>query len=686
MTDRDDPQPSDPQSDDTQPSDKQSSDIGRRLGGIASGIDVGELETARTNVDGVVGRRRARKRVGAGLGAAAVIALVASAVVLTIGGNEPDTLVTTDDTIAPDIAPDDSVDAPEPTLAPPLATAQPVRLIEDAVRPGSSAGTNGAPQFGEWIVPWDDGFLVGAMQFAPQRLPDELPAEVLALFPQEVIDFFDGDLPDTIAEATEQLSEAGLLDVVTEVIQNNPAASDAIYGAPTEAPTLDVRFTVDGVDWEPREMVLPPGATYLSSVTAVGDRLAAVYSVVDPLTSSSADGTITVATTADLNAWTTQDIVVPSPGELPDGFTWQVSAQGFAANDNGWVVSVYDSVDMDPYALVPVEVRDEIDSANGFGLNTDELGITIDYDFDDTGNTAGQSRTFTWDELGVAPELAQLVSGQNAASTLWAATWDGEPMPTDGPRDGGTIAVTPAGFVQWTDQSWFSPDGITWAASPLPDGVSWVSGAFDIDGGLIVMASNETGETSFHRVDERGGNAVLLDLPVPAATSFAPNGPFGGSMTSGAVVSADPVIVPGEERLSVEADGYRLTLLEPAGIFEVTEVATGVVVLSESPFGVGTADDSNIVFDDAGITVTDPTTGEVLVMFSNEVIDASEQAYFDTGGGDYTPDFWVIASLDGERFVVDDLEGPTDGPTSLATNGTRLLVQSGTNWIIYDLA
>jgi len=151
-------------------------------------------------------------------------------------------------------------------------------------------------------------------------------------------------------------------------------------------------------------------------------------------------------------------------------------------------------------------------------------------------------------------------------------------------------------------------------------------------------------------------------------------------------VSADPLVVPGEERLSVEADGYRLTLLEPARIFEVTEVATGVVVVSQNSIGVGAADDSNIVFDDAGITVIDPTTGEVLAMFSNEVINASEQAYFDAAGGDYTPDFWVIASLDGERFVVDDLEGATDGPTSLATNGTRLLVQSGTNWTIYDLA
>ncbi len=121
-------------------------------------------------------------------------------------------------------------------------------------------------EYGEWIVPWEDGFLVGSMAYQPQPLPDELPEEVVALFPQEVIDLFGGDLPATISEATEQLSEAGLLEVVSEIIQNNPAASEAIYGVETGPPTLDVRYTVDGITWEPREVVAPPGATYFSGV------------------------------------------------------------------------------------------------------------------------------------------------------------------------------------------------------------------------------------------------------------------------------------------------------------------------------------------------------------------------------------------------------------------------------------
>ena len=564
----------------------------------------------------------------------------------------------------------------------PVAAAQPVELSDVAAARGSAAGVNGAPEYGEWIVPWEDGFLVGSMSFPPQPLPDELPEEVIALFPQEVRDFFGGDLPATISEATEQLSEAELLDAVAEVIRNNAAASEAVYGVDAGPPTLDVRYTVDGVTWEPREVSAPPGATYFSSVAAVDDRLAVVYSNVDPMTGTTSDGTVTVATTSDLSTWTEQDIVVPSPGELPDGINWSVYAQELVANGDGWVLSVSDSIDADPFALLPQDVRNEMDAGNGFGFGTTDTGITVDFDAD--GNNPSTSRTFTWDELGVAPEVAQLVSEQDYSPTLWAAPWDGQPTLADAPPMMGPIASAPAGFVQWTDQTWFSTDGITWTASPLPEGAAWVSGAFGIDGGLIVMSSTESGESAVYRLDERGGNAVLLDLPLPDSSSLSPTGPVGGSGPSGAVVSVDALVAP-QEQVSVEVDGYRLTLPGRSGVFEVTDVATDEVVVSERPLGEG-AEDSLLRFDESGITVIDPTTDDVLVVFSQDVLETAQNEYFDQGGGDYNPDFWLLASLDGERFVLDDLEDVIDGPMSLATNGSRLLLLSGANWIIYDLA
>jgi hypothetical protein len=655
----------------------------RRLEGLASGIEVGDAAQARASVDGVVGRRRVRRRVGAALGAAAVVAVAATTVVLTLGDSDPDTFVTSDDTMAPDISSDTTeADAPVPTLD--LATGPSVEVVEGVAQPGSVPGTNGAPEYGEWVVPWDEGFLVGSTWSPPQPLPEELPDEVIALFPQEVIDLFGGDLPATIAEATDQLSAAGLLDVVSTIILDNPAAYDAIYGAPTEAPTLEVRYTVDGRSWEAREFTPPADATYLSSVTAVGDRLAVVYSLLDPLTGAPLDGTITVATTTDLTTWTTQDIEVPSPGELPAGIDWSVFAQGLVANDSGWMLSVYSSVDVDPLSLLPGDVRDEIDASNGLGTSFDSAGITVEYDFDETGSNPGQTLTFGWDELGIAPEFAQLLGDQDYSPTYWSASWDGVPVPTDAPIGAGPLAATPAGFVLWNDQTWFSTDGVVWASAPLPDGVASVGGAFAIDGGLILLASSERGEPLVVRVDERGGNASTLDLELGVSGSLSSTTPFAGTATNATIVVADPPVSP-EDQLTVELDGYRLTQVGFGGIFEVTEVATGEVVVSEGlSFG---DDEGSIRLDDDGsaITVLDPATGEVLVVFTEEVLQASEEAYFDDGGGEYDPDFVLIGSVDGERFLVDEIDDAFDGPTSVATNGDRLLLQSAGDWSLYEL-
>ena len=188
----------------------------RRLDEVASVVDVGDLEVARADVGHRVGRRRTRRRIGVTIGAVAVIAAATTAV-LTVGGDEPDTLVTTDDTQVTASLPDDDVESPEPTLA--VAPVTPsVEVIDGVAQVGASAGSNGAPEYGEWSVPWEDGFLVGSTYFPPQPLPDELPEEVRALFPQEVLDLFDGGLPATISEATTMLSDAGLLDVVSEII------------------------------------------------------------------------------------------------------------------------------------------------------------------------------------------------------------------------------------------------------------------------------------------------------------------------------------------------------------------------------------------------------------------------------------------------------------------------------------
>ena len=575
-------------------SDAGQAQMRRRLDHVAAAVDVGELETARAAVADRVGRRRTRKRVGAALGAVAAITL-ATAGVLTIGGDDPDTLVTSDDVEVPATDAESTESTLE--LAPPTGR-QPVELIDGAARVVSSAGTDGAPEYGEWMVPWEDGFLVGSLSFPPQPLPDELPEEVLALFPPEVIEVFGGDLPATISEATERLSDAGLLDVVSQIIQDNPEAYDAIYGAPSNtAPTLDVRFTVDGVTWEPREMVLPAGADYLSNVTAAGDRIAAVYSISDPLTGMPIGDRVIVASTTDLVTWTTQDIVLTKPGDLPEGVTWSTFPASLVANDDAWVVSLFTSINVDPLVLLPAEVSAEIDSEAGYGLGTDDAGISILLDLDENGENPGRTLTYTWAELGISPEVAQLILDQDFTPEWWTSSWDGTPTPAAAPPMHGLAAATPSGFVIWTDRTWFSPDGVTWADSALPGDAMGVSGAFAIDGGLIVVAQGDGGDALVYRLDERGGDAVALELADVPAGSFSAVGPMSGSgagsATAGMIVDL-AAAVPDEALLSVEVDGYRLTALQPSGIFEVVELSTGEVVVSEAPFGPGGAASGSI--------------------------------------------------------------------------------------------
>ena len=89
----------------------------RRLDDVASVVDVGDLEVARADVGHRVGRRRTRRRIGVTIGAVAVIAAATTAV-LTVGGDEPDTLVTTDDTQVTASLPDDDVRSPRSRHSP----------------------------------------------------------------------------------------------------------------------------------------------------------------------------------------------------------------------------------------------------------------------------------------------------------------------------------------------------------------------------------------------------------------------------------------------------------------------------------------------------------------------------------------------------------------------------------------
>ena len=636
-----------------------------------------------------------RTRVGLAIGAAVALVAGAVAVVMLAGDDEPDTIATAEVTVADTVDSAPASTAPEVTVAEnPAAetsndaTGVQVNVLDGSAVPGAVAGDGGALEYAEWIVPWGDGFLAGSTVFPPQPLPAELPDDVVALFPQEVTDLFGGELPATIDEATQMLSEAGLLDEVADVLSNHPEASEAIYGIPvTEPPTVEARFTTDGSTWEPVELTLPAGTTYLQNVAAVDDRLVVAFEPTDARGIPGTTGTFTVASTTDLSTWTTQEVTVPGPSvELPAGIQRTVNTQGLVANENGWALTAFESINVDPLVLLrQAGLADpELPSDGGFGSGFDDTGIEVQID------TADGLRTdrYTWEELGIAPEVAAVLQESGYSSTVWASPWDGPAAPSESAAPFGALLATSAGFVQWGDGIAFSPDGRVWTQRTLPDSVAYVSGAFAFDDGVIVLTSGaEDATLDVYRIDATGSAAELLEIPgLPAVGQPGFIGP--GSSRSAIVIDAASPVLP-TDPLVVEVDGYRLTIRQPSGIFELSDVATGETIVTQDLSRIEPEDESSFEFGMDGVTVSDPETGEVIVVVPSDLMEAAqEELYGGFDGGEYAPDSWLLASVDGERFVVDDLDDGDglEGPLVAVANDERALVQIGNRWISYDLS
>jgi hypothetical protein len=657
-----------------------------RLHRAADAIEPGEMSLDR--VRATARRRSLRTRAGAVAGIVGLVAAGTVAVVATVDSDDPDTIVSADPTIPESPESTEAVDDTIATTLPDLARGVNVEVVQRSGVVGQAAGVGGAPQYGEWAVPWRDGFIVGAQAFTPQPLPAELPEEVVALFPPEVVELFDGELPPTINEATAILSEAGLLDEVTEILAANPAASEAIYSVPVDddGPTLDVRFTTDGVTWEPLEMTMPPGATYLPAVHAVGDRLVVAYATIDPTNGTNADGVVRVASTADLVTWDVQEVVTPPPPvTFPAGSGWSSDVAGFAANEAGWVLSLYSGANFNVEELLPADVRAELmSSETGYGMSTDETGVTIDRTVGDTTET----ESYTWDELGVAPEVAAYLGGQAGEPTLWSSRWGATPTPTTSGADTGygQLVATSAGFLRIGEDVEFSADGNTWTVVDLPVEDAFVSGSITFDGGAVLLVSDFGGGTELFRVDETGRSAVLLD--VSGLPRQLQSGYSASSRNAIMIDASEPP--PPPPPLVVEHDGHRLTIDHSDQSIEIVDLTSGEVVGEANLRSIGADGEGNVVFDEVGVTVTDPTTGEVLVTIPNDLLDAASQEQRPPDMDlEYNPDFWLLATRDGERFLLDDVDEGV-GPESpmvgvLASNGSTLLAQIGEGWVVYDL-
>jgi hypothetical protein len=520
---------------------------------------------------------------------------------------------------------------------------------------------------------------------APTDPPDSVPATVPA---EELTGVrFPVDAPE---------QEAGILPWGDGFLAITVEPFDEADG---EA-TIRASVTTDGSSWEPVEVSTPPGMQNPGRISAAGDRLV----IADSLSTADGGIVVRVASTTDLRNWSLQDFELPGARPLGDQSelgVWWPAMRSFAVSETGWVFEIVRIYSADVTTVLPSDVQRDL-VGRAYQVRSDDTGFTVAVNgADGSPPTPESTYSYTWDDVGVTPEDVPYLTGEIPISQTWAATWDGTAtvgqtaMPT-GMATGMTMA-SPAGFVRWNDRTWFSPDGLTWSSSPLPDPTGTVTSAFPVDNGFVAVVANQRGTSDVYLLDERGGNPRRIsvdELDEEFAEGFADRTSTGfgstpSSPSSAAVLTIGPSV---QMPVVIESGGYRY--IERTGLSSVVDLGTGDVVVSFSRERPPAAD-TTFVFGDDGLTVTDPDTETVLMQIPIETYQTAQddrRALVESpDGAEAVSDLRLIASRDGQRFLVEPLRSvdpDTDVNNTVvgfATNGRFVLARLGNEWIRYDL-
>ena len=423
----------------------------------------------------------------------------------------------TQSTVAPTTVP-----SPTTTVAAELVTMIDVEPVAVAA-PFADADVGDGQVTIRWIVPWQEGFL--AVGTVHPRLPSQLPEEVAALFPPEVVDLFPDGLPSTVGEATAVLEEAGLYEVVSDIVSANPAAYDVFFPPPPVPPVPVFAWSEDGEAWMQLDGSFPDGMADAQLLAVGGDSLvlAGSHPADEPF---AAAGTTMVSTTSDLSDWTTHVIEPQLPADLPDGVRPIAIPISLVANETGWVLEQGVSLDFQFEELLPPDVADRLITEDLVAF-AEEEGVRIQpAQFDASG---GEAMLLTWEDLGFDASLLPYVGRWDwgsppTLSELWTATWTGSPVrvdtgqPTALADTGETLVSTRDGFLWLSDGLSYSPDGITWTAVSIPPLVGddlWTAFDFNVPlpDGVAVFTTSATGETAAYRVDATGQEWQAIGVP-----------------------------------------------------------------------------------------------------------------------------------------------------------------------------
>jgi hypothetical protein len=642
-------------------------------------------------------RRRRRRSAGALVGVLSVVGAVAGVGSL-VDGDDGDPIATEG--------------LPATTTSPPDAMAPSTNSAAEAELDDMTMSTT-AP-VASTVVAWGDGFLAFQQSFAPQPLP-ALPQELIDRFPPEVVDLFAEGMPATIDEAMTRLEVAGLLDVVTEIVNADPELMDAIYAEPPAAPVWEPLWSPDGENWEPVEGSVPAPLVNLEAVATDGDRL-----VVAGTSWRGEAGVeqqiMTVESTTDLVAWESWELPAVGPADLPDWVTAFPQVRRLAVRDDRWiaVVEVFLSVDIEP----PPALLEEYGASASSGWSTSwgssqdgvEFGFPSGSDSGSIGTDSEERVFVSWEELGIDPEdAARYLEGGPPDVAVFLGGPGAPPVPAEAPASVQEVVATASGFAllgaEVSDGStggpvvYVSADGAVFrpAAAQPASRETWISALATVGDGLVAVVNDQAGMRLL-RSDAWGSSWRALTVPGLPEGALSGGGRTGltGSLP-GLALEVDAAVRsfgPAVEELVLEVDGYRITLsLGDIGDegYELVDLATGAVVSAEIVDAAGPEFDPDAPFEhaferDGELVLLDPAGGEELLVVSRVQIAEAYEAAYQASGFDpdavYVPDLWLIASVDGETWLVEDLPERVTWFGEPVLGATGVLVSGENGWTL----
>lgn len=690
-------------------------------------------------------RQRRRSRAAVALAAASVVVVGAVGLNIATGGDATDELIVTATPPAPTVEepgvePSTSVtDTDEaPTSVAETATTAvvvddgepPVQRVLDPIVVETFGGapidvSGGVPTLSfesppgvpagfeveliwEFLVEWNDGFLLGrSVQVPPDGVVLD-PAEASELLGGELLDVLFADETAVSANAADILRGAGFGDAVDGLLGEHPDVFEAFYSF--EWPFgLETHFSADGETWEPFDIELPFAMGRPVEVASTGDRLAILtmpWRNVLPLLEAP-----TVWSTTDLVEWSSQEIPVLDPFADASVETRQyvnayVQAEQLVAGDAGWGVETKTFFNIE--AGVLAEERTER-SISGYGVRVADGQVRID--INEIGRV-DEEIVINLADLGFTPEHATLLE-RNDVLEVWTGGWEqatASPLADFSLYFYGGVAAFDDGLAAWTATAVGVVDPTTGSTRSfrIADDRYSVSTVVGLDDRLVVYANDTNGVAAVYELDPQTSTWTPLDIgELPPKMTV-------GSDSAGSILRlisrTAPPTVP--TRSTFDQGDFRYTSITdpPSASYEVTRISTGEVLVSESVDIREAGYSANQQFEFrtttsgyTNITVINPTTGEPLMEMDSDDLQVLWESLTQLDGSpmpergldDFEPrDTWLMV-LSAGGWLLRDLEEPPlneDGTRRqpyqpvTARSGDLVLVQTANGWQLYDLA